>query len=281
MSELINKVNTRDIPVIEVGSLMDPQVLSYLKHAGLDESSISAFRRDVEQLRTHHKLYAGIFSKFSRLNIVAEAEEEIEEDQTVDVLDTSGWESYLKEIHPDRSILKLRSALEAIKPLEIKEAKWLDQIKDCPLLMEKIWHHLVVSERECVPLVKQNLLDFVNRCASRWMQLAIDVAGGLVPFEEMQKIVELQPDARYLSQFHLNRQNRALTNVMDSYRDFKSLSEIRLLISPFVAALRLFSIEERTPIDELYNFVNEKLVNNWHRTVIFFSQNYTCQNSCN
>ena len=262
--------------MIEIGSLMDPQVLNYLRHAGLSESSFSAFRRYFEQLSSHHKLYSGIYNKFFRLNIVAEeeaeeeaeAEEEIEEEgETVFVLDSTGWESYLKQIDPDRSILKLRNALEAIKPVEIKEAKWLDQVKDCPLFMEKIWHRLV-KEVE-LPLVKQDLSDFVNSCSSRWMQLAVDVTGGLISFKKMEKIVELQPDARHLSHFHLNFQSGLLNNVVDSYRDFKSLSEIRHSIASFVSALRLFSIKEREPIEELYNFANEELVNNWHCTVIF------------
>ena len=273
---IMDKVLTREIPVIEIGSLMDPQVLDFLKHVGLKEADINAFRRDVEQLCLLHTLYGGIYAKFSRFNCnpgkEAEDEQEpLEENQvaeTVLVLNATEWESFLNDIDPERSILKLKNALSMEKPLGAKEANWLDRIKDCQLFMEKIWQPGVVFDD--LPLRGENLSSFVNDCAFRWLQLATNVAKGLVPFKEMEKLVQLQPDAKLLSEVHLGVQTNPIVFVKHSYRDFRSLSEIRLLIAPFVAALRLFSIDERTPIDELFNFVKEALVDNWDGTVIHF-----------
>ena len=102
------------------------------------------------------------------------------------VLDSTEWETYLKDVDPDRSILKLRNALSLRKPVGVNEANWLNRIKDCPLFIEMCWHPEVIKNRN-FPLLGEDLASFVKECALRWLHLANNVARGLIPFEEMEK----------------------------------------------------------------------------------------------
>jgi len=253
-------------------------VLNYLKRVGLKEDDFIAFHRDYDKVVRDYQLYNGIYYTFSQLAIPGEQEAVAGPSSAVveekgHFLDISELKAHLSNIDPERSGFLLSTALAIIKPLlstEKKEILWFNKVKDSPLFIEKILQPFVV--RHSIRLRRQNLTHYVIIWASQWLQFAIDVAGGLVTFQDMEQIVKLQPDAAALSKIHLDIGNSHLNNlgrllqVPDSYRDFKCLLEIRHLIAPFVSALRLFSIIEKKPIDELHDIISN-VVNNWHSMV--------------
>jgi len=130
-SKMRLKVKGSQVPLVEMNALQDPQVIGYLKHSGVTECEFANVRKNVKRLFKRHKLYAGLYSKFSRLQIAAVAEN-VEEDggnegvqEVIEVLDSKQWERYLKDIDPERSILTLRSALDLARPLPMAETDWL------------------------------------------------------------------------------------------------------------------------------------------------------------
>ena len=279
MDEIIDKVRSREIPLNQVSNLKNPKVLNYLKRVGLKEDDFIAFHRDYDRVVREYQLYNGIYYTFSQLAIPGEQEAVAGPSSAVveekgHFLDISELKAHLSNIDPERSGFTLSTALAILKPLlstEKQEILWFNKVKDSPLFIEKILQPFVVRGLS-FRLRRQNLSHYVRIWASQWLQLAIDVAGGLVNFQDMEQIVKLEPDATALSQIHLDTGNSHLNNlgrllqVPDSYRDFKCLLEIRHLIAPFVSALRLFSIMEKEPIDELYNIISN-VVSNWHSTV--------------
>ena len=199
------------------------------------------------------------------------ADEEEEDDgrgaqpETVNVFDPDEWDGYLKEVDVDNSIVMLHNALHLPVPMDVKDAKWLDQIKECDLFMAKVWQPLVESSTG-MPMVRGDLKRFIEYAAARWVLFANQVAEGNVTFKEMEEILRLQPNADSLARTHL--QSRPIEKVGDSYRDFRNLQELRHMIGPFVAALRFFNIRNMGPVENLYDFITTNLVNNWDETTL-------------
>uniref|UniRef100_A0A0P4YE06 AAA+ ATPase domain-containing protein n=2 Tax=Daphnia magna TaxID=35525 RepID=A0A0P4YE06_9CRUS len=281
LEEILNRVRNRRVPLIELASLQDPQVLDCLKSFGLSDRTLAELRQEIEELRERHNLYASLYSRFSRSEVMInrqdglrEEENDLEEDdndendgkpETHHILDTKEWESYLKDIDSGRSILTLQDAMNLEVPLQSPSAVWLFQIKESDLFMEKIWH-LMVKSAQTFPLCRKDLQIFVSQCATEWVRLARSVAFGSTSFILMGEIVRLQADPNVLSKRHL--QIHSVEGVATAYRNFKNLQELRHLIGPFVAALRFFTILERGPIDALHNFVKTNLLKNWDTTTL-------------
>lgn len=256
-------------------------MLDCLKSFGLSDRTLAELRQEIEELRERHNLYASLYSRFSRSEVMInrqeglrEEENDLEEDdndendgkpETHHILDTKEWESYLKDIDSGRSILTLQDAMNLEVPLQSPSAVWLFQIKESDLFMEKIWH-LMVKSAQTFPLCRKDLQIFVSQCATEWVRLARSVADGSTSFILMGEIVRLQADPNVLSKRHL--QIHSVEGVATAYRNFKNLQELRHLIGPFVAALRFFTILERGPIDALHNFVKTNLLKNWDTTTL-------------
>lgn len=201
----------------------------------------------------------------------------IEEDQdldknrtqdTVQVLESKDWEYYLKEINLEQSTLTLQNAVELSVPFESTAAVWLCGLKDCALFMEKVWRPAVVqSARNLYPFCKEDLFAFVDELADRWIHLARRVADGSASFQEMDEIIHLQPDPNSLARKHL-KVKQPVEGVLTAYRDFKNIQEMRHILRPFVIALRFFTIQERTSIDALYDFIESNLLKNWEKMTL-------------
>jgi hypothetical protein len=91
--------------------------------------------------------------------------------------------------------------------------------------------------------------------------LARTVAEGTASFKQMEEIIMISPDPDVLSRKHLH--GLVIEGVSVAYRNFKTLQELRHFISPFVTALRFFTICERGPIENMYHFVQSNLLNQW------------------
>ncbi|KAI9554203.1 hypothetical protein GHT06_019475 [Daphnia sinensis] len=291
MDDILIRVRERRVPLIELAGLQDPYVLDCLKSFGLSDWIQTELRQEIEELRERHNLYASLYSRLSRSEIITtrqeglrEEENDVEEDdndendleeddndenvgkpETHHIFDTKEWESYLKEIDSGRSILTLQDAMNLEVPLQWPSAVWLFRIKESHLFMEKIWHPMVKSA-QAFPLCRKDLQTFVSQCAVEWVRLARSVADGSTPFVRMGEIVRLQSDPSVLSRRHL--QIQSVEGVATAYRNFKNLQELRHLIGPFVAALRFFTILERGPIDALHDFVKTNLLKNWDTTTL-------------
>jgi len=114
--------------------------------------------------------------------------------------------------------------------------------------------------------VEQDLLKFVTASAARWMRLAQSVANGSKTFQQLEKIVQLQPNAQMLSRAHLS--GHIFQKVEPFYQDFREVKVVYQLVGPFVAALRFFNMRQRDPIDELHQFIEQHIVSNWETTVM-------------
>jgi hypothetical protein len=180
-------------------------------------------------------------------------------------LDSEEWDKYLKGSDSEKSILTLKAAMEMQLPLQLISAKWLFEIKESALFMEKVWL-LRIKSLQNYPLCNEDLQVFVNECAAQWEELARTVADGTASFKEMDEIISLQPNPDFLSRKH--PQSQPIVEVLTAYQNFKNLQKIRHLIGPFVAALQLFSIRERKPIDKMYDFVEKNLIKNWETTTL-------------
>jgi len=185
--------------------------------------------------------------------------------EPIQVLDPEDWESYLNDIN-DQSVLLLQDALSLPTPAFTVEAVWLNKVKDCTLFSEMIWYYSVKKVTSS-PLGRSDLSSLIQDCAVRWKDLAQRVADGNLPFQDMEKVIRLEPDAKLLAQAHLQL-DRSLQIVNESYRDFKILQKLQHLIGPFVASLRLFKITRREEIDALYEFINNHLMQNWAESTL-------------
>ncbi len=96
--------------------------------------------------------------------------------------------------------------------------------------------------------------------------LARTVAEGTASFQQMEEIIMISPDPDVLSRKHLH--GLVIEGVSVAYRNFKTLQELRHFISPFVTALRFFTIRERGPIENMYHFVQSNLLNQWETTTL-------------
>ncbi|XP_057375006.1 uncharacterized protein LOC130695963 [Daphnia carinata] len=291
LEDILNRVRDRRVPLIELASLQDPQVLDCLKSFGFSDRTQDELRQEIEELRERHNLYGSLYSRFSRSEVMFtsqegtnEEENDLKEDdseeddnkendneenvskpETRHILDPKEWESYLKDVDSGRSILTLKDAMNLQVPLQLPSARWLFRIKESDLFMEKIWHPMVKSSRT-LPLCRNDLQAFVIECAAQWEGLARRIADGSTSFIYMDEIVKLQSDSNVLSKRHLQMQS--VEGVETAYRNFKNLQELRHLIGPFVAALRFFTIHERGPIDALHNFIKTNLLKNWDTTTL-------------
>ena len=270
-------------------------MLDCLKNVGLTERKQVKFRQEVEELRGRHKLIGLLYSRFARLNVIttraAETHEQLEngeedviESETIQILDPQEWEEgYLKAVDAGRSTLTLQEAIDLPLPLQMADAQWLFEIRECPLFTNKVWQPMVkdlqgikgcivfmdkmdsmTSER--YPLCKDDFHVLVGECASEWKDLARSVADGTASFQQMEEIIRISPDPEILSRKHLH--GLIIEGVSVAYRNFKTLQELRHFIGPFVTALRFFTIRERVPIEIMYHFVQSNLLNQWDTTTL-------------
>lgn len=267
-------------------------MLDYLKNFGLTADQQAKLRQKLELVRNRQNVYGVIYNRFAQLNIPCTPkisnsadnnvehqkddfdDEDFDEDEDdcvdeekrvyqeiVQILEPKDWEAYLNELNLEQSSLTLQHAVEVTVPFEWEAVSWLYQNKDCTLFMEKIWRPAVIESAKRCPFIKEDLLVFVNGLADQWNHLAQRVVNGSVSFEEMREIIDLQPDANCLSNNHLTSQ--PIDGVLTSYNSFRNIEEFRCIISPFIAGLRLFSINEKEPIDALYNYIESNLLKNW------------------
>lgn len=206
---------------------------------------------------------------YEDVEMIHDGEEEVEVEykamEPIQVLDPEDWENYLNDIN-DQSVLLLQDALSLPTPAFTVGAVWLNKVKDCTLFSEMIWYSSVENITR-TPLDRSDLSSLIQDCAVRWKDLARRVADGNLPFQKMEKVVRLEPDAKLLAQAHLQF-DRSLQIVNESYRDFKILLKLQHLIGPFVASLRLFKITRREEIDHLYDFINNHLMQNWAESTL-------------
>jgi hypothetical protein len=266
-----------------------------LKKVGLTERKQVQFRQEVEELRGRFKLFGLLYSRFSRLNVITareaethehleNGEEDVIESETIQILDPQEWEEgYLKAVDAGRSCLTLKEAIDLPLPLQMADAQWLFEIRECALFTNKVWQPMVkdlqgikgcvifmdkmdsmASER--YPLCKEDFHVLVCECATEWKDLARIVADGTASFQQMDEIIRTSPDPDILSRKHLDGQ--VIKGVTVAYRNFKTLQELRHFISPFVTALRFFTIRERNPIENMYYFVQNNLLNQWDTTTL-------------
>lgn len=246
-------------------------MIDCLKTVGLTEKQQTNIRQDVEELKKRHLLYGAIYSTFSRLNIAGDEEDEDEDEEPVEVLNSiqvlnsQEWEEYLKDIDVTGSIVTLQRALETELPMDPTSAKWLMQVKDCKLFMQKLWHP-AVEFMPSSPLSGTELQEFIKDLAEQWVDMAQRVANGEFSFVEMGDIIKLQPDDKILSRNHLD--HKSIDGIRTAYKDFKNMQSLRNSIGPFVAALRFFSIREKAPIEKLNEFVNNELRQNWDKMTL-------------
>jgi len=151
--------------------------------------------------------------------------------EPIQVLDPEEWENYLKNTNGQSDLL-LKDTSSLFIPAYYVEAVWLNKVKDCPLFLEMIWYSSV-QKAPSIPLARGDLSSLVQDCADQWLNLAQDVADGNLPFQEMEKVVQLQPDAKLLAQAHLQL-GRSFVTVNESYRDFNILQKLQDSIGPFV-----------------------------------------------
>jgi hypothetical protein len=235
-------------------------VLDLLKFLGLTERNQSELYQEVEELRERHKLYGSLYRKFSHSTRKANSRTNDENIESIQILDSNEWEKYLKEIDSEKSMLTLVDAIKLQPPLQSTSARWLFEIKDNFLFLGILWDPRITSLQN-YPLDNKDLQVLIDDCATRWKEMARNVADGLTNFKEMEEIIRLQPDPNLLSRNHL--QSQPIDGVLAAYRNFKILQELRQLIGPFVAALRLFSIKDKEQIDNLYDFVENNLLKDW------------------
>lgn len=252
-------------------------MLDCLKSYGLTDAQQTGVRQQVEELRNRYELYRIVYTRFARFTIPRDesVNDEQQEDEneagnitnqdTVQVLEPDDWERYIKDINLDCSIHTLQTAIDLPVPLAQKRARWLFQLKNCALFIEKVWHPRIESVKT-LPLCKEDLQVFVDECAERWDRLARRVAGGGVPFLEMNEIVRLKSDVDALCRIHLN--GNLVEATKTACQNFKNIQELRHQIGPFVSVLRFFSIKERAPIDNLFNFVENNLLKQWDKTTL-------------
>lgn len=264
-------------------SQQDPRVIDCLKVSGAQEDDLIYIRSNYGEVRDRYQRYSNLYTKLARFETAkatdqdegeadeeaSEEEQEHEDDRNEpeskmeihEVFDDSEWESYLKSIEPDASTLTLKAALFKTPPISTKQAQWLEQITKSKLFMERVWLRQV-EDMDSGNLSGEDLADFISDAAQAWMKLAESVNSGVVPFSEMEIIIDMEPDTTMLSRGHLGSGGPFLL-VQTGYRDFRNLLNIRHLITPFVTALRFFNIRDRSTIDKLHQFVTSKLVNNW------------------
>ncbi|EFX77911.1 hypothetical protein DAPPUDRAFT_320939 [Daphnia pulex] len=118
--------------------------------------------------------------------------------------------------------------------------KDLQGIKGCVVFMDAM--NSTVSER--YPLCKEDFHVLVCECASdEWKDLARTVTEGTASFQQMEEIIRISPDPDVLSRKHLH--GIVFEGVSVAYREIKTLQELRHFISPFVTALRFFTIRAK------------------------------------
>jgi len=194
-------------------------------------------------------------------NIIEDVEDEANAKsvEPIQVLEPKEWEKYLKEIDVGQSAMMLQNVMVISMPIRSVESVWLSKVKDCPLFLEMVWYPSV-EKAPSTPIVKGDLLPFIQDCAARWLDLARRVADGTIPFQDMEKVIRLQEKGKFLAQAHLPH-IQPLQLVNESYRDFKILLKLQNSIGPFVASLRLFHIIKREAIDTLTDCINDHLLN--------------------
>ncbi len=172
-------------------------MLDCLKGVGFTERKQADFRQEVQELRGRRKLFELLYSRFARLNVITtreaktdehleDGEEDVIESETIQILHPQEWEEgYLKAVDSTRSSLTLKEALDLSLPLQMTDAQWLFEIRECSLFMNKVWQPMVkdlqgikgcvvfmdvmdstVSER--YPLCKEDFHVLVCECASEW-----------------------------------------------------------------------------------------------------------------
>lgn len=268
--------------------LQDPRVIDCLKVSGAQDIDILAVRSSSEKVRDLYQRFSKLYNKLARFETTTtatEPEDEDEEDdekeeddegeglarvfyerpesnvQVFEVLDAAEWESYLKNIEPDKSTQTLAAALNKTPPLTSKLSLWLQQVVESKLFMESVWL-AQVKAMHSNHLSGEDLAEFVEQAAADWLKLAASVDSGSVPFSRLEEIIDMEPNPASLSHCHLDRE-RSWRKIPTSYRNFRNLSNIRHLITPFVTALRFFDILDKSAIERIYEFVTSELVNNW------------------
>jgi len=66
VDEIVVSVKSQLILLKDVANLLDPQVVDYLKHAGLKERVLKDLRQQVEELKKRYELYSGVYKKLAR-----------------------------------------------------------------------------------------------------------------------------------------------------------------------------------------------------------------------
>jgi hypothetical protein len=233
--------------------------LDFLKILGLTGDQTQLYQK-IEELRERRELYKSLYSKFSHSTRKANSHTNNENTESIQILDSEEWRTYLDETDSKKSLLTLEGAIQLKPPLELTSARWLSKIKDDDLFLGILWRPRITSLQK-YPLGNKDFQDLINVCVTKWKEMARNVAEGSVKFKDMEEIIRLQPDANLLSRNHL--QSQPIDGVLAAYRNFKILQELRQLIGPFVAALRLFSIKDKEQIDNLYDFVENNLLKDW------------------
>jgi len=182
------------------------------------------------------------------------------------VFESKDWLEYLKQTDVVQSSVELRKVFSRPEPIDIKQATWLNKVKECPLFLERVWHSCMEEEHR-IPFTQKELSNLINDCANQWLLLAQEVAKGSLSFEVMEKVIRLQPDATNLAQAHL-LEKHDIQLVHGSYRDFRILLKLRHLIGPFIAALRFFKIIKCEEIETIHHFINYQLIENWNQTTL-------------
>ncbi len=146
-------------------------------------------------MRGRRKLFVLLYSRFSRLNVIttreAETDEHLEDgeenviaSETIQILHPLEWEEgYLKVPNSARSSLTLKEELDLSLPLQMTDAQWLFEIRECSLFINKVWKQMLKDLQgikgcvvfmvdmdstvsESYPLCKENF--HVLECASEW-----------------------------------------------------------------------------------------------------------------
>lgn len=65
ITEILEKVRRRSIPLVEIKRLQDPKVMDYLKYLGIENKIMLDIQRQVEELKQRHKLYGDLYTQFS------------------------------------------------------------------------------------------------------------------------------------------------------------------------------------------------------------------------
>lgn len=146
-------------------------------------------------MRGRRKLFVLLYSRFSRLNVIttreAETDEHLEDgeenviaSETIQILHPLEWEEgYLKAPNSARSSLTLKEELDLSLPLQMTDAQWLFEIRECSLFINKVWKPMLKDLQgikgcvvfmdamdstvsESYPLFKEDF--HVLECASEW-----------------------------------------------------------------------------------------------------------------